>query len=391
MPSHLNSSRQTHSIRSADSPNPALNFPEDHEFDRPLQRGSQGCVDKWKHIPSNTVIAVKIIRCRKRTPHEAVIHQNLPPHKSIIGYLGYYKDKPEPKRGSLILEYCPFGDLRDVHSWAVENNHSIFSEAFMWSVYDQLISALALLHRGIDAQYPRGRDGWRPIVHQDIKFENVLVKSLGSKPDWSRIELKLGDFGMATYYDPTNPNPHGYIGTTANWAPEITWETKRLTPASDVWAAASIIHELAHDFGPEVASDLTKDKWFLENDEPPYPNSWPENTKKSFWLAKAPRRVIPINLDPKEPVPILSEYGIGYDRGALHCRKHWPSPKYSDALNDCMMAGLKILPDERSESGKLMRQIESAHAESMFKDLWVEHDRAIALDRNDSDRKGKSL
>ena len=184
MPSHLNSLRQPHSIGSADTPNPAINFPKDHEFNRQLQRGSQGCVDKWTHIPSNTVIAVKIIQCTKRTPDEVVIHQELPPHESIIGYLGYYEDQPIRKRGSLILEYCPFGDLYDFYTRAMKENNYTCSEAFMWSVYSQLISALALLHRGIDAQYPQGRDGWRPIVHQDIKFENVLVKSLGSKPDW---------------------------------------------------------------------------------------------------------------------------------------------------------------------------------------------------------------
>lgn len=76
---------------------------------------------------------------------------------------------------------------------AADKGRMVFSEAFMWSVYSQLMSAIAFLHEGIDDQHRRGRDVWRPIVHRDVKFENVLAKNLGSKDDWSDIEIKLGN------------------------------------------------------------------------------------------------------------------------------------------------------------------------------------------------------
>ncbi|EFQ94066.1 hypothetical protein CFE70_002633 [Pyrenophora teres f. teres 0-1] len=382
MPFRLNPFRKPHPAGNLDisNSNPANGFPKKHKFIRKIQAGSQGYVDQWMHVPTETLIAVKVIRHTQPTPNEVVIHRELPPHKSIIGYLGYYEHLPKREDSSLLLEFCPFGDFYDFRirfRRAQTGEFPSFSEAFMWPVYYQLMSALAFLHEGIDAQNPRGRDGWRPIVHQDIKVENVFVKRLGSKYDFSEIELKIGDFGMSTYYDTANPNPHGYIGTSSNWSPEVTWETKHFTPASDVWAAASIIHGLAHNFGPKVASELTKKKWFLQNDEPPFPATWSANLQVSYWSSQAPRRVVPINLDPKEPVPILSDYGVGYDAYALSIRQHWPSPKYSDALNDCMMAGLKISPDERTESGKLLRKIEAAHADFLFKDLCVAHDSEI--------------
>ncbi|RMZ66399.1 G2-specific kinase nima [Pyrenophora seminiperda CCB06] len=340
------------SAESFDIPYSSTEFPKDYKFNKQIQKGSQGCVNQWTHVPSDTVIAVKVIRHIHPTPNEVVVLRKLPPHRSIVGYLDYYENQPNSREASLILEYCPFGDL---HDFSQQEGKSAFSEAFMLSVYSQLMSALALLHEGIDAQNPQGRDRWRPIVHQDIKMENVLVKSVGLKPDWSDLELKLGDFGMVEYYNPHQPNPLGYVGTTSSWSPEITWSTKRFTPASDVWAAASIIHELAHDFGPIVSSNIIRKKWYLENKDSPFPSTWPKSLKLSYWVAIAPRRVIPINLDPEEPIPILSDYNIGYDERALRYRKQKPSPKYSDALNDCLMAGLKISPDERSGSGKLLR------------------------------------
>ncbi|KAA8624987.1 SPS1 Serine threonine protein kinase [Pyrenophora tritici-repentis] len=364
--------------------NPALGFSKNHKFIRRIQSGPQGYVEQWKHVPTAKMIAVKVIRHTQPTPNEVAIHREPPPHESIIGYLGYYEQLPKPDVSSLLLEFCEFGDFYDfgkrARRVARRGEHPSFSEAFMWPVYRQLMSALAFLHQGIDAQNPQGRDGWRPIVHQDIKVENVFVKRLGTIPDWSEIKLKIGDFGMSTYYDPANLNPHSYIGTSTNWSPEISWETKRFTPASDVWAAASIIHGLAHNFGPKVASELIKKKWFLQNDELPFPATWPPNLQISYWSSQAPHRVIPINVDPKEPVPVLSDYGVGYDIRALSAREHWPSPKYSDALNDCMMAGLKISPDERAESGKLLFQIETAQAKFLFKDLCVAHDRETASD-----------
>jgi serine/threonine protein kinase len=180
---------------------------------------------------------------------------------------------------------------------------------------------------------------------------------------------------MAGYYDPKNPNPRGHIGTTHYWPPEVTWENKRLGPASDVWSAATIIHELAHNFGPLVDPKVIEKKWFLQNDKAPYLDSWPDNLKKNYWSSKAPRRPIPINIEPGAPIPILADEDLGYDKQALAFRQCRPSPKHSDALSDCMMAGLAMSPGERPESGQLLREIETAHAEVLFQDLCLAHKR----------------
>ncbi|KAG9193346.1 NIMA-related kinase 2 [Alternaria panax] len=191
---------------------------------------------------------------------------------------------------------------------------------------------------------------------------------------------------MAGYYNPDNLNPRGHIGTTHYWPPEVTWECKRLGPASDVWAVATIIHELAHNLGPLVDPKVIEKKWFLQNDEAPYLNSWPKDVKKNYWSSKAPRRHISINIDTSAPIPILSDEQLGYDKQALAFRQCRPSPKYSNALSDCMIAGLAMSPEQRPEFGQLLRKIEAAYADVLFQDLCLAHKRESSF-KQDEDAK----
>ncbi|KNG48037.1 kinase-like protein [Stemphylium lycopersici] len=385
MPFSFNPFRKFHKSRMSDPDNPATRFPKQHEYGQQVQKGLQGSVHTWTHRPSATVIAVKVVQNTKPKPNEVKLLRDLPTHKSIIGYLGYCEKRPAPHLASILLEYCPHGDLFMVRSEAIKKNMQVFSEAFMWAVYSQLMGALAFLHEGVDDNNPMGHDNWKPVVHRDIKIENVLVKSLGKKSDWSDIDLKLCDLGMAGYHDPANPNPRGYIGTTQYWPPEVKWETRRHTPASDVWGIATIIHELAHGFSTFVDPNITKAAWFARNDKAPYPETWSETHKGNFWISKALRRVVPINLEPDAAVPILSDPYLGHDEDAIVVRKRRPSPKYSDALNDCMLVGLAMSPEERPGSGELLGMIDGGHSDFIFQSLSREFACETASTCDDSD------
>jgi serine/threonine protein kinase len=237
-----------------------------------------------------------------------------------------------------------------------------------------------------------GRNYWKPIAHRDIKVENVMVKSLGFKAGWSDIELKLGDFGAAGYHDPSNPNPRGYFGTPYNWPPEVSMENLCLSPESDVWGVAAMIHELAHGFGPIMNPMLTKKKWYADHVEGMTSGALKPRTDMDYFAAISPRRVIPINLEPSQNVPALVDPSFGCDEQAISIRKRRPSPKYSDELNGCMMAGLTMSPEERPGSGKLHRRVEGAHAEILFRELSFEHAREILQNiSGDDDDDNESL
>jgi NIMA (never in mitosis gene a)-related kinase len=120
----------------------------------------------------------------------------------------------------------------------------------------------------------------------------------------------------------------------------------------------AVIHMLAHSFGPLVSPEQTRLKWFKENTGQPYPNEWPELIKQGYWGATTPRKVVPINL---EAVTHEEDY-----------RRQRPSPKYSDALNGCMMMALKMDPKERANAGELLEHVEEAHADFLFQELTIE-------------------
>ncbi|USP77685.1 uncharacterized protein yc1106_04959 [Curvularia clavata] len=360
-------------------------FPTAHKYERLLMKGSQGDIEQWTHMRSRTVIVVKVINKPPRMSPEIEVLRDLPAHKSIVKYLGHHEGQPSSGEISILFEYCPQGDLFGFRTMSIEKNRYDYSEPFMWSVYTQLVKAIAFLHKGVDAEHPRGRDNWKPIVHRDIKFENIFVKTLGSKDDWSDIVIKLGDFGMAGFYEPSNPNPRGFIGTTYYWPPEATWQTKLLTPKSDVWGVAAVIHELAHNFGPVVSPELVEENWLKEHKEVIYPENWTEAHKTNYWAAKAPRRVIPINLEPRARMPIMAvlsdpDFG-GKDERAIKFRQDRPSPKYSDELNDCMMAALETSPNDRWESAKLLEFIEGKHADYVFQQWCTRVNRENTLAR----------
>jgi serine/threonine protein kinase len=385
MPCNFFPFRRSRSSREAEMNDPSANFPKAHRYDGLIQKGSQGYVEQWTHVQSSTIVAVKVISPQNPPSPEVEVLRDLPPHNSIVKYLGHYEKLPSAERVSILFEHCPLGDLYMVRSLSIEEGKYLFSEKFMWSVFWQVMSAFAYLHEGIDALHPTGRENWRPIVHRDLKFENILVKTLGHKEDWSSIVVKLADFGMAGYHDPDHPNPTGYIGTTHYWPPEVTWETRRLTPASDVWGVAAIMHELAHNFAPIVDPALTEANWFASGKQAPYPEHWSITQRKNYWASKTPRRVVPINLDIGTAVPSLSDPALGGDdKLAMTFRKRRPSPKYSDTLNECMMAGLAMLPEERLESGKLLRLIEEGYAEFLFQNLRLDLEQETALERTDS-------
>ena len=81
------------------------------------------------------------------------------------------------------------------------------------------------------------------VVHTDLKPENLLLtqRYKAHDDDFSSINIKIGDFGSGVT---VGNKCRTYGKTTYYRAPEVILGVRHLSPAADVWSAATIVFEL---------------------------------------------------------------------------------------------------------------------------------------------------
>lgn len=156
----------------------------------------------------------------------------------------------------LVMEYYPMGDLINylsAHPGDASNTN------FLYNLYKSLMYALAFLHYGYgssntsEPQFLSSNE-WTPIIHRDIKTENVLVSMPPGAP-FNESSFKLADFDMACFHN--EQAPEIFEGGTYAFQPPEQWANPQrpfATPAGDVWAIGAIIHELVHHKTPREKS-----------------------------------------------------------------------------------------------------------------------------------------
>lgn len=75
------------------------------------------------------------------------------------------------------------------------------------------------------------------IVHRDIKPENILMEK---KDPLSKLEIKLTDFGFATYFD-QNKKLDEVLGSPIYMPPEIV-KHEKYDQKADVWSAGVVTY-----------------------------------------------------------------------------------------------------------------------------------------------------
>ncbi|KAH6631198.1 kinase-like domain-containing protein [Chaetomium sp. MPI-SDFR-AT-0129] len=208
--------------------------PEDLEIIKDLGAGNGGTVSKVKHIPTNTVMARKIIHVeaksemRKRIVRELQIMHGC--HSDyIVTFYGAFLN--ENNDVIMCMEYMDVGSLDRI------------SRVFGPVRVDVLGKIAEATLGGLTYLYTKHH-----IMHRDIKPSNVLVNSKGS--------IKLCDFGVSG--ELINSVADTFVGTSTYMAPERI-QGERYTVKSDVWSFGLTIMELAIGKFPFAASEQLSD------------------------------------------------------------------------------------------------------------------------------------
>jgi serine/threonine protein kinase len=121
----------------------------------------------------------------------------------------------------LVLPYCKNGNL--------SKKKGAFTDRDTWELLRDVASGLAYLHK----QDP-------PIIHQDIKPENILINDDGS--------YMLTDFGVSAHAKATMHRTISAkltdVGTMAYMAPEKFGKDKTLIILSDIWSLGAMAYEM---------------------------------------------------------------------------------------------------------------------------------------------------
>lgn len=133
-------------------------------------------------------------------------------------YLGV---NSEDNRAYLIMPYCPEG--------SVSSKIGQLNEKELWVFVRDVASGLAYLH----GQNP-------PIIHQDIKPDNILISRTG--------DYLITDFGISRQVRNTlrrSARSASVAGAPAYMGPERYSSNPMPVKASDIWSLGATIYELA--------------------------------------------------------------------------------------------------------------------------------------------------
>lgn len=132
--------------------------------------------------------------------------------------------------GFFTMEYVPGGSLQDY--WFSYGNQLIPVETVV-NIASQICQGLSAAHSADP-----------PIIHRDIKPQNILVGY-----DTDQIRIRISDFGLAKRVNPLTLLASAR-GTLIYKPPEIFTDYQRDSCAGDVWAIGCIIYTLLTDEFP---------------------------------------------------------------------------------------------------------------------------------------------
>ncbi|KAF8722937.1 hypothetical protein HU200_022076 [Digitaria exilis] len=200
--------------------------------------GGFGRVYKGVLPESKTEVAVKVVSHDARGQEEGRMKQFVAEvvsigrlrHRNVVQLLGYCRRKRELL---LVYDYMPNGSL-DTWLYDEDPPHGHGTAASL--SWEQRVRAI----RGVASGLVYLHEEWeKVVVHRDVKASNVLLDA--------EMNARLGDFGLARLYERgggAGPQTTHVVGTMGYLAPELA-HTRRVTPATDVFAFGAFVLEVA--------------------------------------------------------------------------------------------------------------------------------------------------
>ena len=186
------------------------------------------CASNQKTFAAKVIAKTSLIkdRAKQKLISEIKIHKSTH-HQNIVAFEHYFEDY---ENVYILLELCQNQTLKDLLQ-----RRKRLTEVEVQCYMIQLIKCLKYLH------------GHR-IIHRDLKLGNLFLND--------KLELKVGDFGLATKLDYVGERKRSICGTPNYIAPEIIDGKSGHSYEVDIWSMGVIIYTLLIGKPPFETSDI---------------------------------------------------------------------------------------------------------------------------------------
>lgn len=194
--------------------------PSTHSLHCIAQGGFAKCYE-IVDLANNQVYAGKIVSKKMMMKHnqkekmsqEILIHKSLQ-HKNIVNFLSFFDD---PANIYIVLELCKKRSMMELH----KRRRVITDYECRFYIF-QILDGVRYLH---DSR----------IIHRDLKLGNLFLNDL--------LNVKIGDFGLATRIEFDGERKKTLCGTPNYIAPEIL-NKKGHSFEVDIWSIGCVMYTL---------------------------------------------------------------------------------------------------------------------------------------------------
>ena len=198
-----------------------------------LGKGGFAKCYELKRVDNGRIFAAKIFdkqglsngRSKKKLINEIKIHKKLN-NANIVGFEKFFEDKDNVY---ILLELCSNQTLKEL-----VKRRKRLNELEVQCYTLQIIRALRYLHN-------------HRIIHRDLKLGNLFLTS--------KLELKLGDFGLAAKLEYDGQRRKTVCGTPNYVAPEILEKKNGHSYEVDIWSLGIVIYTMLFGVPPFDAND----------------------------------------------------------------------------------------------------------------------------------------
>ena len=218
---------------------------------RLLGKGGFAKCYEFTNMETKQITAAKVIpkkslvksRAKQKLISEIKIHKSLH-HPNIVNFEHYFEDS---ENVYLLIEICQNQTLNDLLK-----RRKKLTELEVQCYTIQIIKALKYLHS-------------HRIIHRDLKLGNLFINE--------KMELKVGDFGLATKLEFDGERKRTVCGTPNYIAPEILEGKTGHSYEVDIWSLGVIIYTLIIGKPPFETNNVKETYKRIKNDN----YSFPEN------------------------------------------------------------------------------------------------------------------